>query len=186
MKLAKAARIVVVLGLASACVAALAPAASAKTGDVEASLDLDIAPSPNNTVGFGTAVGLTGGLGFEVARDLQARGDISFYNWSGSQFGANVAYTRVPIDAGLRKYFSMGQSPLRPFVEGEVELSFDSVGAGAPGGIKTSVTNERLGVLFAGGTEYRIDEHFGAEAMLKYHLVSNGYLTFALGMNYRF
>jgi len=182
MKLATTCRIfALTLGFVLAA-AVGAQAKQALTGDVS----LDVAGEPDS--GFGNAFGPTFGLGMDIGNDLQARGDLSYFHWSHTVTGLDLSYTRIPIVGSLRKYFSVpADKKLKPFVQGGMGISFDSVDAavGAPAA-RSSKSDVHFGLVLGGGAEYALNDRLGAQAMLKYNIETDAYYTFGLGLAYHF
>lgn len=178
---------VVLLGLIAAT------PAFARQGDKALDLTLDVATEP--ATGFGSTVGFTAGGGYEVADNLQVRGDISYYNWSqdvvvpGFGFVPNISesfsYTRIPLDVGVRYFFQLPPKDLKVYAQGELEISFDSVDTSVFG-VKETANDVHAGVVLGGGVDYALSKEFSIGANLKGHIITDGYVTLGFGGSYHF
>lgn len=159
-----------------------APAMAAKKpASGEAMLAIGTEPDD----GFGTAVGFTLGGGIEVQKDLEARGELSYFNWSQTMQGVDVSYRRIPVGGGLRKYFPTNNKQFRPYAQGMLELSFDRAEVGVLGQ-KVSESEVRVGVVPAGGFDFMVNDKFSLGANIKWHLTTDMYFVFGFGGAVRF
>lgn len=172
------------LGAALLLGAALASPAAAKKGQPAVDATLDVALEPET--GFGTTFGPTFGAGVEIEDGLQLRAELSYYSWSYETSGVKLGYQRIPIAGGARKYFTVKDTQLKPFAQGMFELSFDEIETSAGPGLKASSTKVRPGLSVGGGAELPLNKQLSALALMKYHLMSDGYLGFGFGAIYRF
>ena len=171
--------------LMMACLAlGLAASAGAKEGDKSLDVNLDIAGEPAD--GFGTAIGPNFGFQYDLGKqDIFVRGEVGYLKWSHSVSGVDVSYRRIPVTGGVRKYFTVDGTKLRPFAQGGLELSFDRAEA-AVLGTTASDSDVNFGMVLGGGAELALDQNFSAQALFKYHVIDDGYWAFGFGGAYRF
>lgn len=135
--------------------------------------------------GLGGQIGVSGGFGYGLNRNLEARADLSYYRSARNQDDTNVAGSRVPLDLGVRYYYPLGDidKNLSAYGQGALEVSFDDWG---PGAYRPTRSETRVGVVIGGGAEYALDPHFGAVAHLQYHVIEDGYFSTGVGVAYHF
>jgi hypothetical protein len=119
----------------------------------------------------------------QVNRDLQGRIELSYFQWSASEFGVDVTYTRVPIAAGGRFYLPTQSGSLKVFVQGMLELSFDKVEVSNfpfPGTASESETH--LGLVPGAGIDIRLSPGLSFVADARWHLITDDYFTVQAGV----
>ncbi len=149
--------------------------------EIDGSLVLATAPAS----GFDSGVGVTFGAGMmlpQINKDLQGRVEISYFSWSATEFGVDVSYTRIPIDVGGRFFLPAGNEKLKIFVEGMLELSFDSVEVNVPPFGKSSASETHLGLVPGAGLEFKISPALGIVADARWHLITDDYFTVQAGV----
>ncbi len=179
------------------CGSAFAAQASGAKTEVDGMLSVGSDP----VSGFGTAVGIGAGIGFDLSDSLRVssgklfgRADINYFNWSDTEFGTSLNYTRVPIFLGGRYYVPMSGSPVDIFLEAGLEISFDSVETAVPifappffGAVKQSENNLNVGISPGIGIEVPISNNglfVGADA--RWHLITDSYFTFSFVLGKKF
>jgi len=167
--------------LLSLTTAAFAKEASSQQMEIDASLVVASAPAS----GFDTGLGVTFGAGVMVDKNLQARAEFSYFSWSATEFGVSVDYTRVPIFGGVRYFIPTQDNKLKVYVEGGLEISFDSVEVAVPG-FRSSESDVHLGLVPGAGIEVKINPNLGIMAGFRWHLITDDYLTFQGGLAYHF
>ncbi len=156
----------------------------AKQGDKAVDLTLDVATEPAS--GFGSAVGVTLGGGYEVIDSLQARIDLSYYSWDQGAFGDDITYRRIPLDIGARYYFQLPPKGLKVYPLAALEISFDELEFAVPFFPKQTEDKVHAGVVTGGGVDYALTKEFSVGANLKAHLITDGYVTMGLGGTFHF
>jgi hypothetical protein len=157
---------------------------SSSQQDTEVDGSLAIASAPAS--GFDTGFGVTFGVGMmlpQINRDLQGRIELSYFEWSASEFGVDVTYTRVPIAAGGRFFLPTQSGNLKVFVQGMLELSFDKVEVSNfpfPGTASESETH--LGLVPGAGIELKINPSLSFVADARWHLITDDYFTLQAGL----
>ncbi len=164
--------------------------AFAKEGDKALDLTLDVATEP--VTGFGSTVGFTVGGGYEIIDNLQARIDLSYYNWSQDVgfpgfVSESISVTRIPLDLGARYYIQLPPKGLSVYPLAALEISFDSFETALPFGFgKHSVDEVNAGVVMGGGVDYALTKEFSVGANLKGHILSDSYVTLGFGGTFHF
>ena len=164
---------------------AFAKEASSQQVEIDASLVLATAPAS----GFDTGVGVTFGAGVmlpQIDKNLQARAEFSYFSWSATEFGFSVDYTRVPIFGGARYFLPTQDDKLKFYVEGGLEISFDTVEAAVPFSGTSSETDVHLGIVPGAGLEVKVSPNLGIVAGLRWHLITDDYWTLQGGVAYHF
>ncbi len=157
---------------------------SSSQPDMEVDGSLVLASAPAS--GFDTGYGVTFGFGTmlpQLNRDLQGRVEISYFTWSASEFGIDVDYTRIPIDVGGRFYLPAGSQNLKVFVQGMVELSFDTVEVSNypfPGTASASETH--LGLVPGAGIDVKLSPGLSFVADARWHIITDNYFTIQAGV----
>ncbi len=193
-------RKITVLFIALVTIAAAVPA-FAREGDKQLDLMLDLSTSPAS--GFDTTAGPIAGLsigaGYELRDGWQLRGDLAYHYWDRDVWGRSLSYTRIPVSASVRKYFTLPQPKgLKVFGQAGLEISYDIVETpyvypvwigwtyyGTAEG-KKSDNKLRLGVPLTTGAEYEINSQYSVGASVTAHVVNDSYLTVGLAGSYHF
>jgi opacity protein-like surface antigen len=170
---------IVLLGLTTTAIAKEAPSPQM---EIDASLVVASAPAS----GFDTGLGMTFGVGAMVDKNLQVRGEISYFSWSATEFGVSVDYTRVPVYGGVRYFIPTQDSKLKVYVEGGLEISFDSVEVANPFFGRSTESDVHLGLVPGAGIEVKLNPNLGILAGFRWHLITDDYLTFQGGLAYHF
>jgi hypothetical protein len=176
----------ILIALAALVLCSMTTTAFAKSPsqDVEVDGSLAIASAPAS--GFDTGFGVTFGVGMmlpQINRDLQGRIELSYFEWSATEFGVDVTYTRVPIAAGGRFFLPTQSGNLKVFVQGMLELSFDKVEVSNfpfPGTASESETH--LGLVPGAGIELKINPSLSFVADARWHLITDDYVTLQAGL----
>jgi len=163
-------------------------AGSSSSQDVEVDGSLAVASAPAS--GFDTGFGVTFGFGMmlpQINKNLQGRIELSYYEWSATEFGDDVTYKRVPIDIGGRFFLPTQSGNLKVFVQGMLEVSFDTVEASTfpfPG--TSSESEAHLGLVPGAGLELKFNPRLSFVADARWHLITDDYLTLQAGLAYHF
>src|SRR5512135_1365845 len=146
---------------------------SSSSQNVEVDGSLAVASAPAS--GFDTGIGVTFGFGMmlpQINKDFQGRVELSYYEWSATEFGVDVTYQRVPIDIGGRFFLPTQSGNLKVFVQGMLEVSFDTVEVSNfpfPG--TTSESETHLGFVPGVGIELKINPSLSFVADARWHLI---------------
>jgi len=175
----------ILLGLnttASAKTARAAETSSAGNLEVDGSFAFATGPGSYDR-GFGLSFGAGYQLG-EIDRNLQARVDISFYNFSYDyqQGGGttNLSYTRVPITVSGR-YSLPIIDRLKAFAQAGIETSIDHFDYYANGS-KHSKSEVNIGISPGAGVEFFVNPDISVFALGRFHLVSDSYFSMQFGV----
>lgn len=144
----------------------------------------------SGSIGSGVGLNLAAGGGVEImaipqikGATLQVRGDIGYNNWNSNDYYGDWSYTRVPISGGARLYIPITAVPnLRAYGEADLEISFFSVSSGN----YSSSSSVDVGLPIAAGVEYKITSNVFATAAVKFHIISNDYVSTTVGIGYKF
>jgi opacity protein-like surface antigen len=175
-----------------------APAAFAKAGtsgslnaggmhDLEWDGAFSFATGPGS---FDAGPGFNFGVGYtlsQVDKNLQARLDVSFYDFSYNYgfFDYDLHYTRVPFTVSGRYYFPI-TSRFKAFAQAGLETSFDSFDYVDGFGNKRSKNEVNLGVTPGGGVEFFINRNASIFAVGRWHLIKDDYFSMHFGAAYHF
>ena len=163
-------------------------AGSSSSQNVEVDGSLAVASAPAS--GFDTGFGVTFGFGMmlpQINKDFQGRVELSYYEWSATEFDVDVTYKRVPVDIGGRFFLPTQSGNLKVFVQGMLEISFDAVEVSNfpfPGTSSESETH--FGFVPGAGIELKINPSLGFVADARWHLITDDYLTLQAGLAYHF
>jgi opacity protein-like surface antigen len=154
-------------------------------GDFEVDGSFAFATGPDS---FDAGYGFNFGAGYllrTIDRNLQARVDISFFNfsydyWTG--FGStSLSFTRVPITVSGRYYFPINNR-LKAFAQAGLETSVDSFDYIAPDGSKRSKNEVNLGISPGGGIEFNLNPNISFFVLARFHLISDSYFSNQFGI----
>ena len=163
-------------------------AGSSSSQDVEVDGSLAVASAPAS--GFDTGFGVTFGFGMmlpQISKDLQGRVELSYYEWNATDYGDDVTYRRVPVDIGGRFYLPTNSGNLKVFVQGMLEISFDTVEVSNfpfPG--TSSQSDTHLGFVPGAGIELNINPSLSFVADARWHLITDDYFSLQAGLAYHF
>jgi len=163
-------------------------AGSSSSEGVEVDGSIAVASAPAS--GFNDGIGVTFGFGTmlpQINKDLQGRIEFSYYEWSATEFGTDVTYKRVPVDIGARFFLPTQSGNLKVFVQGMLEVSFDTVEVSNfpfPGTASESETH--LGLVPGAGIELKFSPSLSFVADARWHLITDDYLTLQAGLAYHF
>jgi hypothetical protein len=187
---------IMIVTLLAALLCSSAFAATASSG-YKTEVDGMLSVGSDPVGGFGTAVGIGAGVGFDLSGSLKpssgklfGRVDINYFNWDETVFGTSLNYTRVPIFLGGRYYVPMSGSPVDIFLEAGLEISFDSVDTAVPiffPAFKTTQNDLNVGISPGIGIEVPISNNglfVGADA--RWHLITDSYFTFSFVLGKKF
>jgi Outer membrane protein beta-barrel domain len=140
--------------------------------------------------GFDTGFGVTFGFGSmlpQINKALQGRVELSYFEWSATEFGVDVTYKRVPVDIGGRFFLPTQSSNLKVFVQGMLEVSFDTLEvSNFPFSSTASESKTHLGLVPGAGIELKINPSLGFVADARWHIITDDYLTLQAGLAYHF
>ncbi len=163
-------------------------AGSSSSQDVEVDGSLAVASAPAS--GFDTGWGVTFGFGTmlpQIHKDLQGRIELSYFEWSASEFGVDVTYKRVPVDIGGRFFLPTQSGNLKVFVQGMLEVSFDEVEvSNFPFAGTSSESETHVGFVPGAGIELKINPTLGFVADVRWHIINDDYVTLQAGLAYHF
>lgn len=161
--------------------------ALAKVGDSTADVGVSVATEPVD--GLGTAIGFSGGFGYEFMKDTQVRADVSYYSWDDSQttmFGTmDITLYRIPITVSARRYIDLQAQGIRAYGQLGVELSIDGAEV-TLAGVSANDSETNLGITPAAGVEYNVNDKVYVGANAAYHIITDSYFTFGGNIGYRF
>lgn len=134
-------------------------------------------------VNFGAGYMLKG-----IDKNLQARVDLSFFDFDYDYWGGgnayNLSYTRIPLTVGARYYFPIIER-LSAFAQVGLETSYDSFDYYA-NGEKHSKSEVNLGVTPGGGAEYFFTRNASAFALARVHIITDNYFSMQFGAAFHF
>lgn len=178
--------VLIVCSITATAFAKSAGSSSSQNVEVDGSLALASAPAS----GFDTGFGVTFGFGTmlpQINKDLQGRVELSYYEWSATEFGVDVTYKRVPVDIGGRFFLPTQSGNLKVFVQGMLEVSFDTVEvSNFPFSGTASESETHLGLVPGAGIELKINPSLSFVADARWHLITDDYLTLQVGLAYHF
>lgn len=146
-------------------------------GSYEVDGSIGFGTGPND---FDTGFGFNFGGGYMLDPNLQARFDISYFDFSRNVPGTSLDYTRIPLVLSARYYVPLFGEQLKGFGQAGVELSFDSFDNMDVFG-KHSKTEANLGLTPGAGVEYFFNPQLSAFALGNFHLVSDTYFAMQFG-----
>jgi opacity protein-like surface antigen len=167
-------------------VVGMAATASAKTEnpgfEIDGSFGFGTGPGDYDP-GFGLNFG--GGYTFPDI-NLQARVDISYFDFSYDNFYGDFNYTRIPITVSARYYFPINDS-LKAFAQAGVETSVDSFDEPTfVFGLKNKVDEVNVGLSAGGGIEYYLVPQASLFALGRVHVISDNYFSMHFGGAFHF
>jgi opacity protein-like surface antigen len=144
-------------------------------------------------VGSGTgALDSGGGVNFgagymlsTIDKNLQARVDLSYYDFSTDFLGYDLSYTRVPFTVSARYYFPINDR-LKAFAQAGIETSFDSFES-YEGTVNKHTENEvNFGISPGGGIEFHALPNVGIFALGRIHIITDNYFSIQFGAAFHF
>ena len=163
-----------------------APAETAtEQGNFEVDGALVFASGPDS---FDSGFGLNFGAGYmlsSIDKNLQARIDISFLNFSKDSFGQTLDYTRVPITISARYYFPL-DNRLKLFAQAGIETSFDDKDTSYGYYGKQSKSELNVGITPGGGVDFSINPAVSVFVLGDIHLISDNYFSLQMGCAFHF
>ena len=178
-------RIVKVLVASALLTLSLAATSFAAIGDKE--VDVNVGFDTETASGIGSGFGGSIGGGLEMidvsavkGGTLQVRGDIGYNKWSKGP----LKYTRIPVSVGARLYVPMADK-LRVYGEGSLELSIDKAEVAFLGST-ASASENHFGISPAAGVEFAVTPTINVGASVKYHIITDGYLSASVGVGFKF
>lgn len=137
---------------------------------------------------FDSGGGVNFGAGYllsTIDRNLQARIDLSYYDFSSDFLGYDLSYTRIPITVSARYYFPINDR-LKAFAQAGLETSFDSFES-YEGTVNKHTENEvNFGVSTGGGIEFYVLPEFSIFALGRAHIVTDNYFSMQFGAAFHF
>jgi opacity protein-like surface antigen len=164
------------------------------------SVDLTASVASEPVDDFGAGFGITAGLSLDVAdfaatnnvtKNLQLRGDMSYYHWSRSVIldsdELDLSYSRVPIFLGAR--YMVPKDKLRLYGEVGLEISFDKVSVaedfrGVP--ITASDTDTHLGLVPGAGIQYFLTDNVFVGGNFRLHIIDDSYVSAGIALGTQF
>lgn len=167
---------------------AVSDPAFAKVGDQTVDVGVSVATEPIDNLG--TAIGFSGGFGYEFTKDTQIRADVSYYSWDDSQttiFGTmDMTVYRIPIAVSARRYVDFpNQQGLRAYGQLGLELSIDGAEV-TLAGVSADDSETNVGLTPAAGIEYNVNDQMFVGANAAYHIITDSYFTFGGSIGFRF
>ena len=129
--------------------------------------------------GFGTGFGLGVGAAFYHVNDIEIRADLTYLNWTTTEFGLDFSYTRLPLIVSGRMYFP-ANGTLRVYAQGGAGLSFDTAEVSAcylSYCRKVSASDTHFDLVPAGGVQLQITPVLAVGAEGGFHIVTDSYFT---------
>jgi opacity protein-like surface antigen len=131
---------------------------------------------------FDAGFGVNFGAGYtmnSIDKNLQARIDVSYFNFERDFFGLNLDYTRVPFTISGRYYLPLNDQ-LKVFGQVGIETSFDSIDRVDNFG-KRSKDEVNVGLTPGAGLEFFVNPQFSVFALARVHMISSGYFSMHFG-----
>ncbi len=145
--------------------------------------------------GFGTTVGFGVGTSIDITdkmklsdknAKIQLRGDLTYYEWSQTEFGIDLSYKRLIAFGGGRYFLPMGgRSTVAPYLEAGVEVAYDRAEAATFFG-KASATEIDLGVAGGAGLEIPLSDKLVLGVNGRLHLITDSFLTVGASLGVKF
>jgi opacity protein-like surface antigen len=160
-------------------------AAGSNTGDLEVDGSFALATGPGS---FDSGWGVNAGVGYmlnDVVKNLQARVDIGYYDFSTDFFFTSLDFTRVPITVSARYYFPISDQ-LKVFAQAGVEASADSKEFIDVFGFKETKNELNVGLSPGAGVEFWINPQISVYVLGRSHLITDSYITMHFGAAFYF
>jgi opacity protein-like surface antigen len=133
---------------------------------------------------FDAGWGFNFGAGYmlrTINRNLQARIDISYYNFSTDVGFTSLSYTRVPFTVSGRYYFPINDR-LKAFAQAGLETSIDHFDVPDGFGFKHSKNEVNLGISPGAGIEINVNPNISLFVLGRFHLISDSYFSNQFGI----
>jgi len=180
--------LLVVIALSFMNTAAFAKAAqssgTSSSGDFAVDASIGFATGPG---AFDQGFGTNFGAGYTLRaldKNLQARIDLSYFDFSYSYLNNDLSYTRVPLTISARYYFPIRER-LRAFAQAGIETSFDSYDYADIFG-KHSKNEVNLGLSPGGGIDFFVVPNVSIFAVGRWHVISDSYFSMQFGGAFHF
>jgi opacity protein-like surface antigen len=137
---------------------------------------------------FDSGVGVNVGAGYMLStidKNLQARVDLSYYDFSTDFLGYDLSYTRVPFTVSARYYFPINDR-LKAFAQAGIETSFDSFETYNGFGGKHTTNEVNLGISPGGGIEFTVLPEVSIFALGRFHIITDNYYSMQFGAAFHF
>ncbi len=150
--------------------------------EVDGSFGVGIGSGPLDNGG-----GVNFGAGYmlnTIDINLQARIDLSYYDFSTDFMGYDLSYTRIPLTISARYYFPINDR-LAAFAQAGIETSFDSFESYE--GVNKHTENEvNLGISPGGGIEFSVLPDVSIFALGRIHIITDNYFSMQFGAAFHF
>lgn len=170
-----------------------ASAATKGTGGVAVDGSLVFATAPessfDSTVGIGVGATIDLSERINTSRNvaMSLRGDMTYFAWDGDVYGIDLTYKRLAFFGGPRLYFPLGgKSAITPYVEGGLELTYDTVDVALPPFNRTSRSELNLGLAGGGGVEFALADRLKFGVSGRVHIISDSFLSLGVSLGYAF
>lgn len=158
--------------------------AAPEKGMFEVDGSFAVATGPDS---FDSSPGVNFGGGYmlsSIDKNLQARVDLSYYNFS-TTFGAvDLSYSRIPITVSARYYFPINDK-MRAFAQAGLETSFDSKDSTVLL-FKQSKSAVNFGLTPGGGVDFFVAPNVSVFALGRIHIISDNYFSMEVGAAFHF
>jgi opacity protein-like surface antigen len=155
-------------------------ATMSEQGMFEVDGSLAVANGPGS---FDGGPGVNFGAGYllsTIDKNLQARVDLSYYNFS-STFGVlDLSYSRIPVTVSARYYFPINDR-MKAFAQAGIETSFDSKESPLGPFFKQSKNEVNFGLAPGGGIEFFVLPEVSLFALGRIHIISDSYFSMQFG-----
>lgn len=177
-----------VISFSQAVFAKTSRTAASSSGDYEVDGSIGFATGPGD---FSSGNGVNFGFGAmlpDIDKNLQARVDISFFDFSytyryvGS--GYDLSYTRIPITVSARYYLPIN-SRFKAFAQAGLETSIDSYDYVVAGN-RHSKSEVNLGISPGGGAEFVFNPQISFFVLGRIHIISDEYFSMQFGGAFHF
>jgi hypothetical protein len=170
---------------------------SAAAGRTEATIDASLLYATEPRGGYDSTVGIGVGALIDLSNSMSmsqkdmklgVRGDLAYFDWDGNFYGIGVSYTRLAFFGGPRLTFGKlgGGTPVVPYVEGGLELTFDEVEVVVPGLGKHSASETSLGLAGGGGIDFILASNLKLGVNGRLHLIDDDFLTLGVTLGMMF
>jgi opacity protein-like surface antigen len=155
----------------------------AATGDIEVDGSFAFGTAPGS---YDSGYGINAGAGYmltTIAKDLQGRIDVGYYDFSTS----GLSYTRVPVTVSARYYFPISDQ-LKVFAQAGVETSNDykEYYTYFPFLFKQSKSEVNIGISPGAGVEFSINPQVSVFMLGRFHAITDSYVSMQFGGAFHF
>jgi len=136
---------------------------------------------------FDGGPGINIGAGYmltSIDKNLQARVDLSYYDFSSTYWIYDISYTRIPVTVSARYYFPINDR-LKAFAQAGIETSFDSFDHPV-GVVKQSKSEVNIGLSPGGGIEFSVAPQVSIFALGRAHVIADSYFSMQFGAAFHF